>query len=390
MGVGVRDLAPRVVLGRVPAERGHPDSRSPDRSESQSRRRAAGWLAVGYLLFFGVVGIHLLGNPYLVTLDGGQRPLCDRAGRVAAVALARGDRSPGRPLPSRRAPADSDRTAAALRRVSRHRRLGVAAARRRDGAAIRHFGWLGRPDGHRRRGRWRSTSRRPSPCLSSPAWRRRSRPHGGGPSSGNTPSPWRSIAVAITEFVRRFVLPSLAFGDVDAAVGAIPFGVVMALMWSGWRVRQRRRDRPADTALAMLVGAVRRPLDPIAAARRRRAGGGGHRISTRRAGGLGADHESADRADRSRADLRLLSGPVPRPAGRLVVEPPARGRSARRAAGARGAALRQHALSSRRPATPASSRNWRSSGCRRPTRSAPPSRGSGSNNSRRTWTTTMR
>ena len=62
------------------------------------------------------------------------------------------------------------------------------------------------------------------------------------------------VAVAITEFVRRFVLPSLAFGDVDAAVAAIPFGVVMALMWSGWRVRQRRRDRPADTALALLSG----------------------------------------------------------------------------------------------------------------------------------------
>jgi hypothetical protein len=49
----------------------------PDIRTLRERRagRAAGWLAVGYLLFFGAIGIYLLGNPYLVTLDGGQRSL---------------------------------------------------------------------------------------------------------------------------------------------------------------------------------------------------------------------------------------------------------------------------------------------------------------------------
>ena len=74
MGHAVRDLAPCVVLGRVPGERGHVDSRSPG-PPGDVARRAAGWLAVGYLLFFGAIGVHLLGNPYLVTLDGGERSL---------------------------------------------------------------------------------------------------------------------------------------------------------------------------------------------------------------------------------------------------------------------------------------------------------------------------
>jgi membrane-anchored protein YejM (alkaline phosphatase superfamily) len=60
------------------------------------------------------------------------------------------------------------------------------------------------------------------------------------------------MGAAITEFVRRLVLPSIAFTAAEAAVGAIPFGAVMALMWSGWRVRQSRRDRPPETAMALL------------------------------------------------------------------------------------------------------------------------------------------
>ena len=148
MGQAVRDLAPCVVLGRVPGERRHLDSRSP--GPPGESRRARGRVA-GRGLPAVLWGDRRPPSRQSVSHHARRRraPIDDRAGRVAAIALAGGDRSPWRPLPSRRAPPDSDRAAAALRRVSRHRRVGVAAARRCDGAAIRHLGWLGRPDGHR-------------------------------------------------------------------------------------------------------------------------------------------------------------------------------------------------------------------------------------------------
>ena len=122
--------------------------------------------------------------------------------------------------------------------------------------------------------------------------------------------------LAIAEFVRRLVLPSLAFSDADAAASAIPLGVVMALMWSGLaRPAAAPRSARADSALAMLSA----PFDgrsirslllagvvPAAAA-----------VASRSVEQIdwAIDLQSADRAHRGRAGLRLLPGPVPRPPG---------------------------------------------------------------------------
>ena len=213
--------------------------------------RAAGWLAVGYLLFFGAIGVHLLSNPYLVTLDGGERPLTIVPGALLpllwlAVIDHLGARFPRDERPrvvtgQRRLFAACLATAMSVWLLH----VGVAALRSDISG-----GWAGRLATMS----WAlvldvaagmAVFVVASLALSIAATRRRA-------------FDWEYAfavtlaAVAITEFVRRFVLPSLAFSEVDAAVGAIPFGVVMALMWSGWRVRQRRRDRPADTALGLL------------------------------------------------------------------------------------------------------------------------------------------
>jgi hypothetical protein len=225
----------------------------PDIRTLRERRagRAAGWLAVGYLLFFGAIGIYLLGNPYLVTLDGGQRSLWIVPGALLPLLwLAMIDHLGAR-FPRDERP----------RVVTGQRRLFAACLATALSVWLLHVGvaalrsdisggWAGRMATMS----WAlvldvaagmAVFVVASLALSIAATRRRA-------------FDWEYAfavtlaAVAITEFVRRFVLPSLAFGEVEAAVGAIPFGVVMALMWSGWRIRQRRRDRPADTATALL------------------------------------------------------------------------------------------------------------------------------------------
>ena len=213
--------------------------------------RAAGWLAVGYLLFFGAIGVHLLGNPYLVTLDGGERPLTIVPGALLPLLWLAAIDHLGARFPRDQRP----------RIVTGQRRLFVACLATAVSVWLLHVGVTAlRSDIS---GGWAARMATVSWALaldvaaglavfvvaslavSIAATRRLA-------------FEWEYafgvalVAVAVTEFVRRFVLPSLAFGDVEAAVGAIPFGVVMALMWSGWRVRQRRRDRPADTALAFL------------------------------------------------------------------------------------------------------------------------------------------
>ena len=116
--------------------------------------RAAGWLAVGYLVFFGAIGVRLLGSSYLVTLDGGDRPLTIVPGALLPLLWLAAIDHLGARFPRDERTPDSDRTAAALRRVSRHRCVGVAAARRSDGAAIRHFRWAWLPGWPPSRGRW--------------------------------------------------------------------------------------------------------------------------------------------------------------------------------------------------------------------------------------------
>ena len=215
--------------------------------------RAAGWLAVGYLLFFGAIGVRLLGSSYLVTLDGGDRPLTIVPGALLPLLwLAAIDHL------SARFPGDEG-----PQTVTGQRRLFAACLATGVSVWLLHVGVTAlRSDIS---GGWAARMATvawalaldvggalavfvvASLAVSIAATRRRA-------FELEYALAVALVAVAITEFVRRFVLPALAFGDVDAAAGAIPLGVVMALMWSGWRVRQRRRDRPADTALALLSG----------------------------------------------------------------------------------------------------------------------------------------
>lgn len=225
----------------------------PDLRAARENRagRGAGWLAVGYLLFFGAIGVHLLSNPYLVTLDGGQRPLTIVPGALLPLLWLAVIDHLGARFPRDERP----------RMVTGQRRLFAACLATAVSVWLLHVAVTAlRSDiSGGLAGRLATVSWAlvldvaaalavfvvASLAVSIAATRRRA-------------FDWEYAfavalaAVAIAEFVRRFVLPSLAFGDVEAAVSAIPFGVVMALMWSGWRVRQRRRDRPADTALALL------------------------------------------------------------------------------------------------------------------------------------------
>ncbi len=217
--------------------------------------RAAGWLAVGYLLFFGAIGVRLLGSSYLVTLDGGDRPLTIVPGALLPLLWLAAIDHLGARFPRDEEP----------QTVTGQRRLFAACLATAVSVWLLHVGVTAlRSDVS---GGWAARMATVSWALaldvgaalavsvvaslaaSIAATRRRA-------------FEWEYafavalVAVAVTEFVRRFVLPSLAFGDVDAAAAAIPLGVVMALMWSGWRVRQGWRDRPADTALALLSGGV--------------------------------------------------------------------------------------------------------------------------------------
>lgn len=214
-------------------------------------RHLAGWLAAAYLLCFGTIGSHLLGNPYLVTVDGGERPLWIVPGALVPLlwlavidhlgaGVARDER-PRAVTGQRRLFAAVLATALSVWLLH----VGLAATRSDISG-----GWAGRMASVTWAlaldvGAALAVLAVLSLATSIAATRRRS-------------FEWEYafvvvlIAAAIAEFVRRLVLPSIAFSNAEAAAGAIPFGVVMALMWSGWRFRQRRRDRPADTALAML------------------------------------------------------------------------------------------------------------------------------------------
>jgi hypothetical protein len=212
-------------------------------------RHAAGWLAVGYLLFFGAIGVYLLGNPYLVTLDGGDRRAAIVPGALLPLLWLAAIDHLGRPFPH------------AHGQVTGQRRLFSASLATAAAIWLLHLGGaLLRSDVS---GGWAGRAATTIWALalditaalavfvtlvlaaSLAAARRRS-------------FAWEYafvvtiIAAAITEFVRRFVLPSLAFAPADAALAAVPFGVVMALMWSGWRLRHRRHDA-ADTAAPFLL-----------------------------------------------------------------------------------------------------------------------------------------
>ena len=218
---------------------------------AQRGRHLAGWLALGYLLCFGAIGMRLLGNPYLVTLDGGELSRWIVPGALVPLLwLAVIDHVAAR-FPRDERP----------RAVTGQRRLFAACLATGLSVWLLHVGVTSlRSDIS---GGWAGRTATVTWALaldvaaalavfvvlslvvSTAATRRRS-------FEWEYAAVVALTAVTITEVIRRFILPSLAFGEAEAAAGAIPFGVVMALMWSGWRIRQRRHDRPADTALALL------------------------------------------------------------------------------------------------------------------------------------------
>ncbi len=214
--------------------------------------RVAGWLAIGFVLCFGALGLHLLGNPYLVTLEGGVHPWSLVPGALVPLLwLAVIDHFSAR-LPNDEPPhvvtGQRRLFAAALATALSVWLLHIAVSSLRSDISGGWAGWLATIT-------WAlvldvAAALAVFVVVSLATSIASTRRHG---------FVWEYafvvalIALGIAEFVRRLVLPSLAFGEVEAAVGAIPFGIAMALMWSGWRIRQRRRDRPADTALGLLV-----------------------------------------------------------------------------------------------------------------------------------------
>ncbi len=215
-------------------------------------RNTTGWLSAAYVVGLGALGIHLLSNPFLITLDGSQRSWAVVPGALVPLLWLAVIDHLAAEFPARERP----------RVVTGHRRLFAACLASAVTILVVHIaaaalrsdmsgGWPGRAA----TAAWAlaldiAAALALFVLLSAITafanlWRRAFE--------------WEYIAVvaaaavAICEFVRRLVLPSLAFDAIDAAIGAVPFGVVMAVMWSGWRVRYRRRDQPADTALAMLA-----------------------------------------------------------------------------------------------------------------------------------------
>ena len=68
-------------------------------------------------------------------------------------------------------------------------------------------------------------------------------------------------AVVVGEFVRRIALPPLAFTDADRAIVALPFGVAIALTWSGLRVSGTARMQ--NGAFALFATSSARPATRI-------------------------------------------------------------------------------------------------------------------------------
>ena len=211
----------------------------------------AAWLSLSYVICFGAVGMYLVSNPYLVRLDGGTRSLALVPGALLPLLwLAAIDHSASSSaLTQRREVTGQQRLfhAALATAVSLWSVHVVIAAMRSDLSG----GWSG----------WFVTAAWSlvldvtgtlalalvlGLTATIAATRRR-------------PWAWEYglciifIAGAIIEFMRRFVLPSLTFTGVDAVVSSVPFGATLALMWSGWRVRQPPREAAPDTAIGFLA-----------------------------------------------------------------------------------------------------------------------------------------
>ncbi|MEZ5283317.1 MAG: hypothetical protein R2712_00640 [Vicinamibacterales bacterium] len=63
-----------------------------------------------------------------------------------------------------------------------------------------------------------------------------------------------ALAAGIAEFLRRIVFPPLLLSPEDAAMAAVPAGVVLALMFGGLRLRMRPTANQSRTGLDLLLG----------------------------------------------------------------------------------------------------------------------------------------
>jgi hypothetical protein len=198
-----------------------------------TRRRAARAAAAAYVLVLGAVTFWLSGRPYLASLAAGDRGLLVVPGALLPVLwLALVDHLTA----ARREPAPESRTlnlqtlfragiATPIVLWATHAVWYWSAAAQSAGVAARTAGAL-----------WGLLLDVAAAqviylvlVLASTVGRRRDR-------SIEYMLAVVVTAVGIAEFVRRIVLPPLAFTDADRAVVALPFGVAMALWWSGLRV----------------------------------------------------------------------------------------------------------------------------------------------------------
>ncbi|HYE87918.1 MAG TPA: sulfatase-like hydrolase/transferase, partial [Vicinamibacterales bacterium] len=214
-------------------------------------RSPVAWLALGYVICFGAIGVYLITTPYLATLDGGMSSLALVPGALIPLLwLSLIDHAvAGSPAPQQRAAPTSEPRifSAAIATATSLWAVHVAIAATRSDLS---GGWSG----------WLSTSvwglvldvtagvvlAVVLGLIATIAGTRR------------RVFAWEHglvvvlMATVISEFGRQLVLPSLSFTGADAAVIAMPVGLTMALMWSGWRCRCRHAA-VRDTALGYLI-----------------------------------------------------------------------------------------------------------------------------------------
>ena len=212
----------------------------------------AAWLSLGYVVCFGAIGIYLLSNPYLAGLDGGTRSIALVPGALVPLLwLAAIDHTGG-----------SVQAALQRRDVTGQQRLLDAALATAISLWLIHVLIAAlRPDLSGGWTAWVVTSMW-ALVLDVTAGAALALLLGLGAAVAATRPrsfAWEYalcvvlLAGAAIEFIRRLVLPSLTFTGVDAAISAVPLGATLALMWSGWRIRQRPRELAPDTAIAFLT-----------------------------------------------------------------------------------------------------------------------------------------
>ncbi len=232
-----------------------PDLRSP-------RRGAARWAAIGYLVVFAAVGVHVLGATYLATLTGQSRSFAVVPGALLPLVwLAVIDHlASGVPSPANRVERTTDQRsllaaclASALFLWAAHLVAAWAAGRTIDSglAQVSTAVWALAID----IGAFLVVYAVLSVAAAVAATRRRA-------------FAWEFyltvaiVALGITELWRQIVLPAFAITAADAATISLALGATIALMWSGLAARRPVRNNATGIGhLTSLSGA-----HPVAAA----------------------------------------------------------------------------------------------------------------------------